>query len=252
MGLTLLTDINVKLNRDSLINKLRITENMKAIEEFIPLVDEAETIAKPKGLFRKVSIDETGEDYVILNGCKFLSKILSINLKPVDTAFPGLATCGQELETWSETKTDLLQSYWVETIKEQILSEATAAVQKTIEETCDTGSTSLMIPGALDDWPISEVEKLFSLFDNNYQEIGVLLLETFMMRPLNSLSFLAFTSDEAFLGCQLCERKHCHNRRSPFDDQLYQRRYQKPAPMNSLAGNTDNFSSNSSPCTEKS
>jgi hypothetical protein len=58
---------------------------------------EAEEIARPKYIYKVSSIHERGEDFVILDGIKFRSRVMSVNLSALNRAFPLIATSGNEI-----------------------------------------------------------------------------------------------------------------------------------------------------------
>jgi hypothetical protein len=225
MKLKLLTNIPFRVDKIQLLKRLKITNKKQLTIEFLKLVQEAEEIGKPKALFKKIPITEKGADYTILETIKLTSRVLSVNLEKAEDAYPALATCGLELEAWSKTKTDLLEHFWAEAIKDNILSQTVAAVLKQIGEMYPQGSTSMMTPGSLNDWPLPEQKQLFKLFQHCESKIGVSLTENCLMRPLKTISFLAFHSKEPFQSCQICAKKDCFERRAPFEDGLYERKY---------------------------
>jgi hypothetical protein len=77
-----------------------------------------------------------------------------------------------------------------------------------------------MDPGSLEDWPITEQPKLFSIFGDTERLIGVRLTDRLLMVPRKSISGIFFPSEEGFSSCQLCEREKCPSRRTPFDPTL--------------------------------
>jgi hypothetical protein len=77
-----------------------------------------------------------------------------------------------------------------------------------------------MDPGSLEDWPITEQPKLFSIFGDTERLVGVRLTGSMLMVPRKSISGILFPSEEGFSSCQLCERAACPARRTPFDAAL--------------------------------
>ena len=74
-----------------------------------------------------------------------------------------------------------------------------------------------MDPGSLEDWPITEQPKLFSIFGDTEGLVGVRLTDSLLMLPRKSISGILFPSEEGFQSCQLCDRAHCPGRRSSSD-----------------------------------
>ena len=118
-----------------------------------------------------------------------------------------------------------LEQYWADTIMFLALGTAIQVVNDKIKKTLDAEIVSTMNPGSLEDWPITEQTKLFSLMKDETAAIGIMLNESCLMRPLKSISGLSFASGEIFHNCQLCPRRDCPGRRAPFDDGMYEKRY---------------------------
>ena len=85
-----------------------------------------------------------------------------------------------------------------------------------LEERFGLVSLSNMSPGSLEDWPIAEQTKLFSIFGDTESLVGVRLTESLLMVPRKSISGILFPSEEGFIACRLCERERCPGRRAPF------------------------------------
>lgn len=226
MPVSILNNIPFNVDRERLIDSLRITERPKLRDEFLELVEAAEAIGKPKALFVDAEITQKGDDFVQFDSTRLTSRVLRVNLDEADLVFPALATCGTELEEWADIHTGLLQSFWAQSIKEEALSIAVIAVITALTEKHETGKTAHMTPGSLNDWPISEQRHLFRFFGDSAAEIGVSLTDSMLMRPLKSLSFLVFPSEHEFQSCQLCSREDCPNRRAPFEEGMLEHRYQ--------------------------
>ena len=73
-----------------------------------------------------------------------------------------------------------------------------------------------MSPGSLEDWPITEQTKLFSIFGDTERLIGVRLTDSMLMVPRKSISGILFPSEEGFTSCQLCDRERCPGRKAPY------------------------------------
>ncbi|MGB9500366.1 MAG: hypothetical protein ACKVE4_11630 [Dissulfuribacterales bacterium] len=127
---------------------------------------------------------------------------MQVNLQDCRRSFPFIATCGMELEKWSRTLTDTLDIFWVDTIHMMALGTALDAFKHHMTDTFETRMTSTMNPGSLEDWPVSEQHKLFSILGDACGTIGVQLNKNGMMVPLKSVSGIEFESGEKFNSCQ--------------------------------------------------
>ena len=220
MDLHLLTDIDCKINNNQLLNDLRIKTAQKSIQNrVIELVTEAQSIAKPKGLYKVAYIEDKGKDYLIIDGIKFTSRILRINMEDTFEVFPYIATCGQEIENWSNSFNSMLDKYLADIVKEQALHAAIQAIEKSIKNNFVTGKISSMNPGSLEDWPINEQQNLFKLLGSVEDIISIELKENFLMVPIKTVSGIYFPTHSDFKNCQLCTRENCPGRRAPFDEE---------------------------------
>jgi hypothetical protein len=94
---------------------------------------------------------------------------------------------------------------------------AAAWLAAQLEEQYGLGPLSSMSPGSLEDWPITEQTKLFSIFGDTERLIGVRLTDSMLMVPRKSISGILFPSEEGFVACQLCGRQRCPGRKAPYN-----------------------------------
>lgn len=209
-----------------LLRRLHADETFVLMEELQQAAREAESVARPKGIYRLCAVRHTGEDSVTLDGISFTSRVLRVNLEGAHRAFPFLATCGSELEAWSRAMEDPLQAFWADIMKEMALHQAITALGNSLVEKYQPGKRAVMNPGSLPDWPIGEQRPLFSLFGKEAENIGVSLTESCLMSPVKSVSGVWFQTEAGFVNCQLCPRVDCPNRRAPHDPHVFPSRYE--------------------------
>ena len=189
------------------------------------LADKAQAIARPKVLYREAYVNQRGDKHVVVDGIWLTSRVLTVNLEGVHRVFPHVATCGTEVEEWSNSLDDMLERYWVDRIKEMALGAATRAFTADLEKRCRPGKTAVMDPGSLDDWPLGQQGQLFSILGEVRELIGVELTESFLMLPIKSVSGLRFPTEGNFESCELCRREDCPSRRVPYDPELFDKKY---------------------------
>ena len=221
----LLAAIPFQLDINQLLKTLHVDERGAEGREVTRLAEEAQAVARPKGFYRVAFVESKGDNSVVIEGVKFKGRVLSVNLDGVYRVFPFVATCGTELEKWSNSMDDVLHRYWADVIKETALSCALSVLEEDTVRRYRLGSTSVMNPGSLPDWPISEQRSLFTLLGNPEETIGVYLTDSFLMVPIKSVSGIRFPTEVHFESCQLCRRENCLGRRAPYDSLLHERRY---------------------------
>ena len=221
----ILDDVPFELNVAQLERTLRIDEDSDGATEFQGLAEVAQRIGRPKALYGAAFISAKGEDSVVVEGIELQSRVLRVNLEDAHRIFVYLATCGSELDDWSQAQDDVLRQYWAEAIKAAALSAARRALDAHIVHEHAPGRLATMSPGSLLDWPIKWQRALFSLLGDPASAIGVRLTDSFLMIPNKSVSGIRFPTEGSFESCQLCPRAVCPGRRALYDQGLYDRKY---------------------------
>lgn len=220
MQARVLNDIKTDIRLSFLARHLRVGERSQDYETIRGMLDEALSIARPKAIYRAVYVDERGEDFVSLDGVRFRSRLLRVNLDNVHTVFPYVVTCGTELDDWSVKIDGLVEQYWADCMKEMILRSATRHLHDHLRHEFGLRSISTMNPGSLPDWPLSEQRNLFRVLGDVYGSIGVRLSESLLMIPTKSVSGIYFPTETGYENCQLCPRPNCPGRRAPYNGRL--------------------------------
>lgn len=139
--------------------------------------------------------------------------------------FPFVATCGKELEDWSNS-VDGASRYYAEAIEELALDAAEQAFGIHIEEHHDPSPTSEMNPGSIPDWRVKEQTSLFAILGDAVKNIEVSLSESYMMSPEKSTSGIRYYAATRFVSCRLCQQPRCPSREAPYDAALLNKYYQ--------------------------
>lgn len=223
----IVADVPFRIDLEDLKKKLHFKEGSPYLQDLTDLVGEAEKVGKPKALFKVAFIDGKGSDSVTIEGTKFKSHILRVNLEKAERVFPYVVTCGVELEDWAGRIEDMLRRFWADTIKEMTMRHAHTIMEEHLMSLYSPGKLARMSPGRLADWPIQEQRPLFKILGNTEKMIGVRLTESLLMVPTKSVSGIYFPTEESFESCQLCPREDCPNRKAPYDPGLYERRYRE-------------------------
>ncbi len=227
MDPTILDEIAWQIDRPQLMQQLGIKEGDGYAEKAEGLAAEAEAAGRPKAMYRASLIKSRAEDRVVIEGRTFKSRVLAVNLEEVHRVFPFVATCGVELEEWSSTFTSVLDKFWADAIKGMALGASVLAMLEHIEAQHHPGNLSMMNPGSIESWSISEQRALFSLLGTPEDSVGVELMESCFMKPSMSTSGMWFPTEHHFENCMLCPMENCPGRRAPYDEELYDTKYKK-------------------------
>ena len=225
MESTILEATPFNIDLEQLKKNLRVKEGTEMVGKLEGMVQQAQKIARPKVCYGVAYVESKGDDHLMIEGIRFTSRVLRVNLDKVYRVFPYVGTCGSELEEWSKSVAEPLEQFWAEEIKLQAVRGTIRYLQEYLTDRYQPGQISRMNPGSLPDWPLSEQKPLFSLLGSGPSTIGVQLKDSFLMMPVKSVSGMWFPTEEKFESCQLCQREKCPGRRAPYEPELFDRKY---------------------------
>ena len=208
--------IPIMLNPAEISGRLRFDPTRAGFDSLDELIALAQGLILPRAVYDVAYIGAKGEGTVEVAGVTFQSAVLRANLDGANKVFPYIITVGPELEREAAAQGDLLKQYYLEEMANYALEQAAAWLSKQLEARYSLGSLSNMSPGSLEDWPITEQTKLFSIFGDTERLVGVRLTDSLLMLPRKSISGILFPSEEGFVACKLCDRERCPGRKAPF------------------------------------
>ncbi|SHE95989.1 vitamin B12 dependent-methionine synthase activation domain-containing protein [Alkalibacter saccharofermentans] len=188
MGIILVDKLPFYLDEDMLIEKLKLRKRKGMNEKLNKLMKKALKIAKPKGAYFETEIESRTENSVKIKGEVFNSRELAKATEKNQKLYPYIITCGKEIEEALIKTEDILEKYILDGIINSILDCATICISKDLKERYQIANLSYHIPGALNDWPIEDQQKLFKIFGDVAEKIGVELSESNVMKPGKSVS----------------------------------------------------------------
>jgi hypothetical protein len=208
--------IPVVLDPAEIAARLRFDPVRAGFESLDELIALALGLIKPRAIYEVAYVGEKGEGTVEVVGATFESHILRKNLDGANKVFPYIITVGPELERTASAQGDLLKQYYLEEMANIALENAAGWLGGQLEARYGVTGLASMSPGSLEDWPITEQTKLFSIFGDTERSIGVRLTDSMLMLPRKSISGILFPSEEGFVACQLCERERCPGRKAAY------------------------------------
>ena len=219
-----LDNIAVTLEPERVMQRLRVRNQTRTIEEMVSeLIDVALPVARPKAIYALAGVDNHQEETVEIDGVRFTSKVLRVNLDGINRVFPYVATCGREVDEITVPAGDVLRAYCLDIIMTMVLGSAVRHLSDYLDRRYRPGQMSHMNPGSLKDWPLTQQRELFSVLGDVEKAIGVTLTEGMVMVPTKSSSGVYFPTEIRFESCQLCPREDCVGRRAPYDPALVER-----------------------------
>lgn len=223
----ILRDIPCEINEEGLLKKIHRVEKETIKENLRKLISAFKVSIFPKIAYKVSYIQHKNYDQVNIEGETFKSRVLRKNLDKVERVFPYIITCGKEFEEMVDKCDRVIDIYYLDTIANTALSILQKDFSRYLKEKYFLGKVSRMNPGSLEDWPLSEQEKLFNLLGRKAlkRELGVRLNESHVIIPPKSVSGIIFPTEKTFKSCQLCRREDCPERRAPFDESLLKSYY---------------------------
>ena len=209
--------IPVTLDPGEIAARLRFDPVRAGFESMDELVALAQGLIQPRAVYEVAYTGAKGEGTVEVAGITFESHILCKNLEPANKVFPYIITVGPELERAASAQGDLLKQYYLEEMANMALESTAGWLGGQLEARYGVTGLANMSPGSLEDWPITEQTKLFSIFGDTEKAIGVRLTDSMLMLPRKSISGILFPSEEGFVACQLCERERCPGRKAAYN-----------------------------------
>ena len=208
--------IPVILDPGEIAARLRFDPVRAGFESLDELIALSQGLIRPRAVYEVAYVGAKGEGTVEVAGATFESHILRKNLEATNKVFPYIITVGQELERAASAQGDLLKQYYLEEMANMALESAAGWLGGRLESLYAVTGLANMSPGSLEDWPITEQTKLFSIFGDTEKAVGVRLTDSMLMLPRKSISGILFPSEEGFVACQLCERERCPGRKAAY------------------------------------
>jgi hypothetical protein len=184
------------------------------------LIEVVNPLITAKAVYKVCYIEEKLEDAIIVDKTRFSSLVLRKNLDEVGRVFPYVVSIGYGVEEKISSCEDLLEQYYLDIIGNTALDKAQRYLEDLLRTRFSLNGISHMSPGSLEDWPLQEQRRLFSMFKDVESSIGVRLTESCLMIPKKSLSGIYFPAENTFYSCQLCPRKRCEVRKAPYSKDL--------------------------------
>jgi len=221
MAFETIDPVPVTFDPDVIGHRIRFEPVREGLGSFAEFVDLVMGLIRPRAIYASVFTGAKGERTVEVAGVTFQSLLLRKNLDTANKVFPYILTVGPDLERFAGAQGDLLTQYYLEEMANVALESAAGWLSHRLESRFGLTGLANISPGSLEDWPLTEQTKLFSIFGDTERHIGVRLTDSLLMVPRKSISGILFPSEEGFASCRLCDHEHCPSRKAayagPFD-----------------------------------
>ena len=218
MKKNILSISHVSISLDSLLSALHIDKENDLIEDIKTMLETAIEIARPIAVYSPLS-PVLCEGRIELDGVALEEPFIYKMLSDCDIVIPYVISCGQEIEAWSQSLTDVFEQFVADELKQMCLNAIREKLVSEVKEKYfkTEGSASHINPGSLKEWPITGQTALFNILGGVTSDIGVRLLDSLLMSPGRSVSGILFQTEATFHNCQLCPNIDCPSRRAPYE-----------------------------------
>lgn len=185
------------------------------IEDVLSKVEPYSDIQGGYRIFETIKRDKHNHLVTIEETTFNIKPIISNLIRKAEKAALFVCTAGAGIGEWSKelmSSGDLMKGYVVDVIGSEIVEKAMDRIQENLESDMRTkglGITDRYSPGYCD-WQVSEQQKLFSFFPDNY--CGIRLSESSLMYPIKSVSGIIGIGPKAErkgYTCDFCKVKDC-------------------------------------------
>lgn len=229
--LTVLDTVPFTEDADTFLKSIDIDPSSEYADEALELFNAAAQVAAPKAVYRVCYVESKTASVILVDGVELRSRIMRVNLHDAERLFPFIATCGQELDEWAAGITDPLYRFWADSLRECALRCVFDRFTAHLKATVNPGSTAVMTPGSLEDWPIEEQAAVFRLLGTGPELVGVTLTDSYLMIPTKSIAGVIVPTTKDYVNCKLCPRENCSGRQAPYDPDYYEENYSGFTPL---------------------
>ncbi len=181
------------------------------------LIEMVKKVARPRAVYRPLKIEHIDGSSFHVGGKVFKSRVLTKVLDENEPVFVYIVTIGPELDALTLPQNDMLSRYRLDAVKTMILGAAGKAFETHLKSRYPQRRLTHINPGEIEDWPLTEQKPLFTILNSAADELGVILTEGCMIKPVKSRSGIYFANDDGFETCRLCTQFRCPGRRAAFD-----------------------------------
>ena len=171
-------------------------------------------VSRPRAIYKVSNITSRSSESVEIDGIKFVSPLLRVNLDKAERVFPYCVTCGEEIDSLRIDTCDESRRYCLDAIKEALLQGVIDYLQNHLIRKYSLDYIWRLNPGDMEAWPASHRKILLSLLRDAVEEIGVGITPEDKLTPAYSQTGLFYYTEIEFESCQLCSKEPCMGRRA--------------------------------------
>lgn len=210
-------NIDFEMNIQSLLKLLNANETSPIRKRTLKVASLVRNKVKPKYILKEFKLSEVASDFIEINSQRFNSRVIPKQLKHTEKVFLFIATAGMEIAQYLNSVTDMLDKYILDKVAYMGYLSAIEDMQDYLLNFYNIKKYTSLCPGSIPDWDVREVNKIFELIGSEYRNIGVSVLKSGMINPVQSTSGILFEANDIFHSCNICQMVNCPNRKVEFN-----------------------------------
>jgi hypothetical protein len=214
-------DITVTVKLSDLFGYLQLDpQKTRLVDEAQKALDLAYSLAHPEVIYRKCSVRRDSSPRLFIGDVEFQNSALFYNLSDTDECVLYISTLGKKFSRKLQGSSEYLLIYYLDKIGDYFLRELRKQLLGHMQQEFGINTPSLMSPGSTTLWPLPESRKMFAVFGDETDEIGVRLTEQYVMDPAKTVSGIIFHKEERFFDCLLCQIQECPGRQAGYNPEI--------------------------------
>ena len=173
MDYKIFTEIPYELTMEILNEELKLRNKKNLLKIVEVLLAKTQEIARPKAIYFSGDISEKNGASVSVNGESFESELLRGYVEKGDRVYPYIVTVGTELDEYAKTLTDTMDLIMIDGIMNMLVNIGKVFVAKEVQKETQWDNTQDYVPGNGEAWSTEEQTRLFEMFGDQPQKIGV-------------------------------------------------------------------------------
>jgi hypothetical protein len=236
---------------DEIIYKADIPAIRKRLSFHLPQEQINETIQKilrivvpivrPQAAYKPCKVESLGVESFKIEKVIFTNLMLKNQLGQVDSVFPFIATCGNEvdsIDTQNFSENDL---YCYTVIKEMVMFSALDHLQNILKHRYSLDYIFYLTPGEFQGWKIKDRKRLLTIMGHAHEKLGVKIRKDFSLKPEKTLVGLFYSVPFNLESCQLCQKNPCMGRRAVYNESLLKLYLDKPEELKKIITGCSNI-----------
>ncbi|MBU4541586.1 MAG: hypothetical protein KJ774_10245 [Firmicutes bacterium] len=177
-----MTNLGFFLNEVAFYEHIRIKKESKRALPIERILETARNIPKPKVLYRVSEAKIIDATHFALDGVLFESEVGVEKISKATYVFPNIVTAGSEIENYCFSRENVLDQYIIMELCNFACEFAREALIRDIRNRYGVEIKDSIYPGE-DGFRLESGKKIFDLFENVEDEIGVTVTETGLTSP---------------------------------------------------------------------